>query len=104
MPNRPEFVRDNFAFTSECTGNQQWRALLRKEPCTYCGAPPVRTRVKRGWLDGQTLDHIHPRSAGGRNGWENRTPACVDCNRRKSSTPALLFLVKVGGYPIRRRT
>lgn len=45
--------------------------------CTYCGGP------------GSTIDHIVPRSRGGRNTWKNTTVACYDCNQRKRDrTPA----------------
>lgn len=43
--------------------------------CQYCG-----TR------DGKmTIDHIIPRSRGGRNTWANMVSCCSDCNSRKGS-------------------
>jgi len=47
--------------------------------CQYCG-----TRV-----DGHaTIDHIIPRSRGGRNTWENLVCCCTKCNTKKGdSTP-----------------
>ncbi len=39
--------------------------------CAYCG----------GWAG--TIDHILPRSRGGRNEWLNTVAACGDCNQRK---------------------
>lgn len=45
--------------------------------CGYCGAA------------GTTVDHILPRSRGGKNTWKNTVAACVRCNQRKAdSTPA----------------
>ena len=43
--------------------------------CQYCGE-----RFPKGDLN---LDHVVPRSHGGRSTWENVVTSCVDCNRRK---------------------
>jgi 5-methylcytosine-specific restriction endonuclease McrA len=49
--------------------------------CQYCGARPA--------LDELTVDHVIPRSLGGRTSWTNCVLSCVRCNRRKSNrTPA----------------
>jgi len=49
--------------------------------CQYCGARP-RT-------DQLTLDHVLPKSRGGRKTWENIVTACKSCNQRKGNrTPA----------------
>lgn len=42
--------------------------------CQYCGSdnPPMLT-----------LDHIKPRSRGGRNTWENLVTSCYECNCKK---------------------
>lgn len=45
--------------------------------CQYCGARPA--------LDELTVDHIVPRSKGGRTTWTNCVLSCVRCNRRKSN-------------------
>lgn len=39
--------------------------------CAYCGG------------QGNTIDHIHPRSKGGRHEWMNVVCACYDCNNKK---------------------
>jgi 5-methylcytosine-specific restriction endonuclease McrA len=39
--------------------------------CAYCDGPAT------------TIDHVLPRSRGGRNTWENTVAACDTCNRRK---------------------
>jgi 5-methylcytosine-specific restriction endonuclease McrA len=45
--------------------------------CGYCGAHAT------------TIDHVLPRSRGGRNSWLNTVAACGGCNQRKSDrTPA----------------
>ena len=43
--------------------------------CQYCG-------VKFNSID-LTLDHIIPKSRGGKSSWENLVAACAPCNRRK---------------------
>jgi len=50
--------------------------ILRRDQhsCQYCG---VRDRL--------TIDHVMPRSRGGRDAWENLVAACVPCNNRKGN-------------------
>ena len=49
--------------------------------CQYCGVRHARSELN--------LDHVVPRSLGGRSTWENVVCSCLDCNRRKGSkTPA----------------
>ena len=43
--------------------------------CQYCGATPHRSQLN--------LDHVIPRSLGGKTTWENVVCSCVECNRRK---------------------
>jgi 5-methylcytosine-specific restriction endonuclease McrA len=43
--------------------------------CQYCG-------TKRGLL---TLDHVIPKSRGGKTSWENLTTACFECNNKKGN-------------------
>ncbi|TDB73176.1 HNH endonuclease [Micromonospora sp. KC723] len=53
--------------------------VLRRDGhrCGYCSAPAT------------TVDHIVPRSRGGRNTWQNTISACYACNQRKANlTPA----------------
>jgi 5-methylcytosine-specific restriction endonuclease McrA len=46
--------------------------------CQYCGSK-----------DRLTIDHVMPRSRGGRDAWDNLVAACVPCNNRKGSrTPS----------------
>jgi 5-methylcytosine-specific restriction endonuclease McrA len=55
--------------------------------CQYCGN-----------RDKLTIDHVLPRSRGGRDSWENLVTACVPCNNRKGSrTPT------EAGMRLRRR-
>jgi 5-methylcytosine-specific restriction endonuclease McrA len=48
-----------------------------KSACQYCGE-----KFKKWEL---TLDHVVPRSLGGRSTWENLVLACVPCNVKKGS-------------------
>ena len=50
--------------------------VLRRDrfTCQYCG---VREKL--------TIDHVHPKSRGGRDTWANLVAACVDCNNRKGN-------------------
>jgi 5-methylcytosine-specific restriction endonuclease McrA len=47
--------------------------------CMYCGAHRSELRG-REFL---TRDHVHPRSRGGENSWQNVVTACSPCNNRK---------------------
>lgn len=48
--------------------------------CQYCGCAPGRYEL--------TVDHVLPRSRGGRHDWTNLATACKRCNQVKgSSTP-----------------
>ncbi len=61
---------------------QQSRALSRKNillrdrnTCQFCGTPFPASEL--------TLDHVMPRSRGGRSSWENLVASCYSCNNRK---------------------
>lgn len=63
--------------------------VLRRDGhrCQYCGS-----------TDRLTLDHVHPKSRGGKDTWENLVAACVPCNNRKGNrTP------EEAGMPLLRR-
>jgi 5-methylcytosine-specific restriction endonuclease McrA len=49
--------------------------LRDSHTCLYCG------RTFQGF--DLTLDHVYPRSRGGKNTWENLVTACKSCNQRK---------------------
>jgi hypothetical protein len=71
----------------------RWAALLRRDPCAYCGRRP-----------GGTLDHVTPRSDaafGEAHNWLNYTGACLSCNGAKRDEPLLLFMLAKasGGRP-----
>jgi 5-methylcytosine-specific restriction endonuclease McrA len=61
---------------------QQTRALSRKNillrdryTCQFCGHKFAAAEL--------TLDHVQPRSRGGRSTWENLVASCYGCNNRK---------------------
>lgn len=55
------------------------RTVLARDryTCQYCGSQPGKANL--------TLDHVVPRSRGGRTAWENVAIACGPCNRRKGN-------------------
>ena len=65
-----------------------------KFTCQYCGQRPARSKLN--------LDHVIPRSLGGRTTWENVVCSCVECNRHKGGrTPqqARLSLQRIPARP-----
>jgi 5-methylcytosine-specific restriction endonuclease McrA len=50
--------------------------------CAYCGLRPWKDKYPN--YDLLTLDHIVPRSKGGKTTWLNIVTACVACNRMKA--------------------
>jgi 5-methylcytosine-specific restriction endonuclease McrA len=50
------------------------RTVLQRDDhrCAYCGS------------HADTVDHVHPRSRGGRHEWANVVAACRRCNHRKA--------------------
>ena len=53
------------------------RNILKRDgnQCQYCG-------TRRGRM---TVDHVVPRTLGGKESWENLVCACVHCNNRKGN-------------------
>jgi 5-methylcytosine-specific restriction endonuclease McrA len=50
-----------------------------KFTCQYCGAQPGPSEL--------TIDHVNPKSKGGRSVWDNCVLACVECNSKKANLP-----------------
>jgi 5-methylcytosine-specific restriction endonuclease McrA len=63
--------------------------------CQYCNKKPRRTELN--------LDHVVPRSLGGRSTWENVVTSCVDCNRRKGGRTPRQARMKLRRKPERPR-
>ena len=93
----------------------QWsrHKVLKRDrwKCCYCGK-----QARRGGMERQdfTVDHVIPRSQGGRNTWGNTVCACLPCNSRKDNrtpheagmkmlfepkTPRVKTLIASGEYP-----
>lgn len=55
------------------------RNIYRRDDytCQYCGARPGSELL--------SIDHVVPRSRGGRSTWENCVLACLSCNKRKAN-------------------
>lgn len=55
------------------------RAVLVRDQytCQYCGRQPGRQAL--------TIDHVLPRSRGGKTRWENVVAACKQCNGKKGN-------------------
>jgi 5-methylcytosine-specific restriction endonuclease McrA len=52
--------------------------------CVYCGVKPGQaTKDKLITRSDMTIDHIVPRSKGGKDTWSNTACACAACNHRK---------------------
>lgn len=51
--------------------------LRDNNTCQYCGRKLPRKEL--------TIDHVIPKSRGGRTTWENVVTACVECNTRKGN-------------------
>jgi 5-methylcytosine-specific restriction endonuclease McrA len=63
--------------------------------CQYCGTRPDRTEL--------TLDHVHPRRAGGTTVWTNVVSACAPCNRRKGGSTLAQAGMRLARPPARPR-
>lgn len=59
-----------------------WEAVLRADPCAYCGAPT------------RDLDHIVAVAQGGSDDAGNLTSSCGRCNKSKHDDSLLIFLWK----------
>ncbi len=66
-----------------------------KFTCQYCGVRPPRPDLN--------LDHVVPRSLGGRTTWENVVCSCVDCNRRKGGRTPQQARLRLKRKPVRPR-
>lgn len=63
----------------------QWKSILRGDPCTYCGQIPKKSRG--------SVEHVVPKSEGGRETRENLVGACTFCNQARGNQPLLFFLL-----------
>jgi 5-methylcytosine-specific restriction endonuclease McrA len=66
-----------------------------RDTCQYCGQ-----RLPRSELN---LDHVQPRSQGGKTTWENVVCSCVECNLRKGGRTPEQAGMTLLGKPVRPR-
>jgi 5-methylcytosine-specific restriction endonuclease McrA len=63
--------------------------------CQYCNGRPVRSELN--------LDHVIPRSLGGKSTWENVVCCCVECNRLKGGRTPRQAHMQLRRKPVRPR-
>jgi len=73
------------------------RNLFRRDhnTCQYCGSRPGTSEL--------SIDHVLPRSRGGKSSWQNCVLACMDCNRRKANRLPDEAGLKLSRPPIKPR-
>ncbi|MBN1218826.1 MAG: HNH endonuclease [Anaerolineae bacterium] len=73
------------------------RGVLSRDyyTCQYCGTTPPRKYL--------TVDHVIPRSRGGKTTWENVVTACERCNGRKGNRTPEEANMKLSAPPRRPR-
>ena len=73
------------------------RGVLARDhyTCQYCQGTPARKNL--------TVDHVLPRSRGGKTTWENVVAACEKCNGRKGSRTPVEASMKLAAQPKRPR-
>jgi 5-methylcytosine-specific restriction endonuclease McrA len=72
--------KNGFKYSDEVKFKKETLYYRDHARCMYCG-----TELKITTL---TYDHVHPRSKGGKHGWENVVASCHECNAEKSDAPA----------------
>jgi 5-methylcytosine-specific restriction endonuclease McrA len=82
----------NYDKLPKCKVSYSKRAILERDDfeCQYCG---LSLSLKTA-----TLDHVRPRSTGGRTTFENTVASCQQCNNKKGDTP-----IGVGGFNLRKK-
>lgn len=58
-----------------------------KYTCQYCGTKPPNRKQTTKWLEQNSLnlDHVVPRSRGGKTTWTNVVASCYRCNSKKAN-------------------
>ncbi len=71
------------------------RNLYRRDryTCQYCGCTPGSAEL--------SIDHVMPRSKGGRTTWTNCVLACIKCNKRKGSRTLAEAHMKLLTQPVK---
>jgi 5-methylcytosine-specific restriction endonuclease McrA len=71
------------------------RNVFRRDrmTCQYCGRRPGSEEL--------TIDHVIPRSQGGKSTWDNCVLACVQCNSRKAARTPAEAKMRLARQPVR---
>ncbi len=93
MDNRTESqilddIRVSLGIINRSETGGQWRRLISartRDACLYCGASG------KHW----TIEHLVPRSRGGRSEIENLARACRGCNQRRGNDPEIVKYLRV---------
>ena len=75
------------------SNNKNWKDSLNKRTkykCIYCGNPS------------ESVDHLHPKSKGGKTSTSNCVPCCLSCNGKKSDNDVLEWYRVQNFYDPRR--
>jgi 5-methylcytosine-specific restriction endonuclease McrA len=69
----------NYIFVPPCKAVLTRKNIHRRDNCScqYCGVKLDPSSI--------SIDHVIPRSRGGRNTWENLVSCCRNCNTKKSN-------------------
>lgn len=98
-----DYLYNMSALTSK-EARRQWRRSIKEawgNKCAYCNQPPIDN-------SSLTIDHIKPKSKGGKDCTSNVTPACLSCNHSKGSEDWVEwyrrqeFYTPIGEWKIRR--
>ena len=82
-----------FEFVANGNGNDRRVVLWVRSGglCHWCREPMSFTSGKRHSM---TIDHVTPRSKGGRSNLRNTVACCHACNSRKGSLDAAVFMAR----------
>ena len=86
LPTPDHYLSNLIAMTSS-EAKRLWRRSIKEHfdyTCIYCG--------KSYDLSQLSIDHVHPRSKGGKDIASNAVCACTKCNQDKGSTPVLSWM------------
>ena len=72
-----ELLCDSFFSKQSLYADRYIMYARDKYMCAYCGDVHEPNKL--------TIDHVHPKSKGGKNTWANCVTACKPCNLRKGS-------------------
>jgi hypothetical protein len=84
LPSPDHYLYEMITMTA-AEAKRKWRSDIKEHwgnRCIYCGN-----------TENLTLDHVRPKTRGGRDETNNLVPACLSCNRQKGSSHWLSWWV-----------